>query len=206
MIYTSYDYLNKYQSALGYIIGRAVTNKYATPHIEKMIAYSIAFSDFEKSNVTTLAFTSKEKIYESIFGTNDKEVEVSDNGLFGWIGYAYINMFFKHKVTFELLFMVFPIREMIEKYSFLHEMNISQVVNIFKLRVKYTYLDLIMDKKNVSSAALSKGTGISESSINALRYGIRDINKTQFEFVKLMANYLNVKIESLGNLIVKTSK
>jgi DNA-binding Xre family transcriptional regulator len=54
-----------------------------------------------------------------------------------------------------------------------------------------------MNYKGVSSQKLSSSSGVSLSTINALRYGARDINKLEAGLLLKLANSLRVKVESL---------
>ena len=198
MIYLGTDYFNKYQDTIGYIIGRAIEEKLSYSFIEESISYSKAFSQFEKSNVTEIAFSSMQKLYYDIFPLyTSKEFDYNPYDIYAWIGYAYVNLFFKLQITFEALFIVFPISEAIYKYNVYHEMDISQLIKYVKEKIKYSSLDLIMNYKNISSNDLSTITGISFSTIQALRYNKRNIDKLECKKLLILSNALNVKMESL---------
>jgi DNA-binding Xre family transcriptional regulator len=153
-------------------------------------------NEFEKSNVTLIAFSSYEKNYSLIFDDyNDFEYR-RDNTL-NWISYAYIYLFINQQVTFETLFILFPIKEMIKLFPLYHEMSITKLDEVFYEKTKYSLLDGIMNKKEMSSYKLAELTGISVSTIKALRYNKRDLNKLQYSYVREIAKYLNIKIESL---------
>lgn len=196
MIYQFYDYINKYVETLTYIFSRAIHNKYSYEYIQKRICESEMINEFEKSNVTLIAFSSYEKNYSLIFDDyNDFEYR-RDNTL-NWISYAYIYLFINQQVTFETLFILFPIKEMIKLFPLYHEMSITKLDEVFYEKTKYSLLDGIMNKKEMSSYKLAELTGISVSTIKALRYNKRDLNKLQYAYVREIAKYLNIKIESL---------
>lgn len=196
MIYQFYDYINKYVETLTYIFSRAIHNKYSYEYIQKRICESKMINEFEKSNVILIAFSSYEKNYSLIFDDyNDFEYR-RDNTL-NWISYAYIYLFINQQVTFETLFILFPIKEMIKLFPLYHEMSITKLDEVFYEKTKYSLLDGIMNKKEMSSYKLAELTGISVSTIKALRYNKRDLNKLQYSYVREIAKYLNVKIESL---------
>lgn len=198
MIYLGTDYFNKYQDTIGYIIGRAIEEKLSYSFIEESISYSKAFSQFEKSNVTEIAFSSMQKLYYDIFPLYaSKEFDYNPYDIYAWIGYAYVHLFFELQLTFEALFIVFPISEAIHKYNVYHEMDISQLINYVKEKIKYSSFDLIMNYKNISSNDLSTITGISFSTIQALRYNKRNIDKLECKKLLILSNALNVKMESL---------
>jgi len=101
------------------------------------------------------------------------------------------------QITFESLFIVLPIEKIIEMYPLYHEMNYSQTLDYVKSLVEYTYLDLIMKDRQMSVKELSKQTSIPSSTISALRYGNRDINKLEAQSLLKLSHALNVKVESL---------
>ena len=198
MIYLSDDYVTTFQDALGYIIGRTISNEYSPRFVERTIAYSSAFSLLERSDITELAFSPKEYIFERMFEINiSNEYEYSPYDVYGWLGYTYIRLFFDLKTTFESLFFVLPIDEAINMYPLYHEMDYLQTLEYLKGKVKYSLLDVIMTYRKISSQKLSRLSGVSYSTITALRYGKRDINKLEGSSLLKLSNTLRVKMESL---------
>lgn len=198
MIYLSDDYVTTFQDALGYIIGRTISNGYSPRFVERTIAYSSAFSLLERSDITELAFSPKEYIFERMFEINiSNEYEYSPYDVYGWLGYTYIRLFFDLKTTFESLFFVLPIDEAINMYPLYHEMDYLQTLEYLKGKVKYSLLDVIMTCRKISSQKLSRLSGVSYSTITALRYGKRDINKLEGSSLLKLSNTLRVKMESL---------
>lgn len=204
MIYLGYDYVEKYQLVVSYLIKNAIEAKYAIPYIEKRIAYSDVFSEFEKSDVTKIAFSSCETTYSSIFDKNPFS-SVSEYDVYGWIGYAYIQLFLKLKITFESLFMLIGIEEMIRKYKIYHEMDIRQLEDVIKQRLNYSLLDAFMKSKKISTKELSTRTKIPYSTVSSLRYGKRNIDKVEFRAVIRISKALNIKAESLSYLELETN-
>ena len=198
MIYRADDYVVKYQDTLGYIIGRGISGGCSPRFVEKTIAYSSTFSSFEKSDITEIAFSSKELIFSKMFDLSlADDYDYSPYGVYAWLGSIYIRLFFDLKITFESLFIVLPIDKAINLYPLYHEMDYLQVLNFIKSNIKYSLLDEIMNYKGVSSQKLSVSSGVSFSTITALRYGSRDINKLEAGLLLKLANSLRVKVESL---------
>ena len=73
MIYLADDYISRYCEVLSYLIGKSAEKKYSLNFIERTIAYSTMISELERSNVTTIAFSSYENIYQDIFKDTKKE-------------------------------------------------------------------------------------------------------------------------------------
>ena len=197
MIYLSDDYINKYCDVLSYLIGRSVEEGYSFDHIEKSLAYSSIANELERSNVTTIAFSSMEKIYSHIFPGKDNKYDLDIYGLFGWVGYTYMHLFLSMEITFESLFYLIPIHDMLNQYHLYHEMDYKQILDYANEQIRYSILNVVMKRKKVSNNELSLSTGLSIATINALRYGKRDISKLAGDKLLLLSRALNVKIESL---------
>lgn len=204
MIYLAHDYIERYQYVLAYIIRNAIRTKYITPYIEKQIAYSDTFSEFENSDVTKIAFSSCDTIYSSLFDVNPS-LSSNEYDIYDWVAHAYITLFLKERATFEALFRILSIEEMLEKYKLYHEMDIRQLEDIFIERTRHSLLDVIMKSKKLSTKELSEKTKIPFSTLSALRYGKRDINKVEFRTVIRIAKALNIKAESLSYLELETN-
>ncbi len=199
MIFLADDYIQKYQNALSYILGRSITHGFSFSFIERSIAYSITFSEFEKSNVTRIVFSSNEEIYSEIFNNVDISYKENPYDIYGWLGYIYIYLFLEFKVTFEMLFIALPLETAIKMYPIYHEMDISHLRDYLLKTLHPSSLSLIMKKHNLTMKQLSETTGIPFATIRSLKLGYRDINKLEVYKTLLIAHALNVKIESLLN-------
>ena len=199
MIYLFDDYVEKYQNTFSYIIGRAIEEKYSFEYIERAIAYSTMCFEMEHSNITTIAFSSSEKIYLNIFPLIDNDIDIDIYGPYGWLGYTYIRLFIDLKITFEMLFYLFPIEDALYSYHLYHEMDYSKTLAYVKSKVVYSHLDIIMKNKKMSNNALSSLSDVSASTINFLRYNKRKFDKLEVGIAAKIANALQVKIESLLN-------
>ena len=198
MIYTSDDYLTKYIDTFGYIFARSAYENYAFGYVEKVLSYSQIVNELEQSNVTTIAFTSVEKIYADLFPRHANDGFVyNPYDEYGWIGHIYVHIFLKFQITFESIFMLLPIKEALNLYHLYHEMDITQVYDVFEEKMKPSIFAKYMKLRNISSNELSLLTGVSQATISSLRYGTRDINK--FEALKLLkiSSVLNIKMTSL---------
>ena len=197
MIYLADDYVTKYGDTLTYLLGKAYDKSYSFDYIQKTISYSQMINEFEKSNVTIIAFTPMERIYDDIFPKHESNYEFNPYNIFGWCGYVYAHLFLKMEITFEALFYLIPLEEMLRLYHLYHEMSITQIEDYASETLKYSILDIVMKAKKISNKKLSEKTGVSVSTINALRYGKRNIAKLEADKLLLIANCLNVKMETL---------
>ncbi|MCR5506130.1 MAG: helix-turn-helix transcriptional regulator [Bacilli bacterium] len=197
MIYLSDDYINKYCDVLSYLIGRSIEEGYSFDHIEKSIAHSSLVNELERSNITTIAFSSMEKIYSDIFPGKDNKYDLDIYGIFGWVGYTYMHLLLTMEITFEALFYLIPIHDMLNQYHLYHEMDYKQILDYANEQIKCSILNVVMKRKKVSSNELSHSTGLSFATINSLRYGKRDITKLAGDKLLLLSRALNVKMETL---------
>ena len=198
MIYVSDDYLEKYIEVFGYIFSRSFSEGYRSEYIEATLAKSQMINELENSNITTIAFSSCEKIYADLFPQyENNNQDYSPYSIYGWMGYIYVNIFLKFQVTFETIFIVLPLEKALSLYNLYHEMDITSVYQLFKESVKYSYLDNIMNSRNVSSKNLAELSNVPFSTINSLRYGKRDINKLEGIKAYLLSSSLNIKMSSL---------
>lgn len=200
MIYLSEDYIDKYINVLCYLLERAVYEEYSFDYIVHRIAYSTMINELERSNVTLIAFSSSESLYSDIFPEKDNKGFVSNiYGVYGWIADSYIHLFLKLNITFELLFIIFPLEYMVSIYPLYHEMSFSHLLELLKERTPFSYLDIVMRNRKVSTQDLADATSISFSTLNAIRYNKRDINKLEAYMLLKISKVLSVKLESLLN-------
>ena len=197
MIYLSDDYITKYNDTLSYLISRSYSEGYSFDYIQKTIAYSKVISELEKSNITLIAFSSFEKTYSETFPLHDNDFSFDVYNAFGWSGYVYMHLFLKMKITFEALFYLIPIKDMLDLYHLYHEMSISQLDEYVSNQMKYTMLDIVMKRNDISTKDLAGITGLSISTISALRYNKRDIAKLEASKLLKISTALNVKMETL---------
>lgn len=202
MIYTSYDYLNKYSDTLGEIIALAMLDKFSFEHIQSVITNSKMINDFEYSDITEIAFSSSSLLYERLF-PNGKS-HASDIPLFDpayWIGETYIRIFLKYKLTFETIFTYLPLEEMLKQYNLYHEIDSSQFDEYFESLLKENVLSKYLKIKKMTATELSNKTKISVSTIRSLKEGKRDLNKLQSALLEKIAVALKIKTRSLLNPI-----
>lgn len=197
MIYLSDDYVSKYMDVMSYLIGRSYHDGYSFDYIEKTISYSLLINELEKSNITLIAFTSVEKLYSDIFSNSVNDYVFDVYNIFGWVGYSYINLFLSLNITFEVLFSIISIKEMLNLYNLYHEMDFVHLLNHAKEQMRHSLIDVFMKRKKISNKSLSEKTQIPVSTINALRYGNRDISKLEADKLLKLSQILKVKMESL---------
>lgn len=205
MIYLADDYIEKYQNVLEHLFAKAIGLNFSFSFIERKIAYSDVFSELEKSNVTLIAFNDNERIYDSIFGNSDNDLLMEDDSIYSWLGFVYIHLFLKFKVTFEMLFIALPIEKALKLYKLYHEMDITQMYVLFENAATPTSLSCIMDNKKVSVRQLAEKANVPFTTVRSLKYGYRSIDKLEANKLVALAYALNVKTETLLTSIPLTT-
>ena len=197
MIFTADDYIEKYQNVLFHLLSKSIGLKHSFSYIEKKISNSVVFSEFERSNITLIAFNDSERIYDDVFGSSDEDLLMEDDTIFSWLSYVYIHLFLKYKTTFEMLFFALPIERAMQMFHLYHEMDISHVDDAFINSMKPTHLACIMKSKKISTKELSEKTNIPYATMRALKLGNRSIDKLEASKLVAIAYCLDVKIETL---------
>lgn len=197
MIYIADDYIEKYQSVLEHLLSKAIGLHFSYSFVERKIAYSDVFSEFERSNITLIAFNDNDRIYDAIFGNSENDLIRESDSIYSWLGFIYIHLFLKFKVTFEMLFMAIPIEKALSMYRIYHEMDITQVEKVFIEAIRPTSLARIMECKKIKTKDLSIRANIPLTTIRSLKYGYRSIDKLEANKLIELAFSLNVKVETL---------
>ena len=113
----------------------------------------------------------------------------------GWVlGYAHVCF----KKSFETLIKVFPCRELINYYFPYHEMDINQIIDVFKDRLmKYSPLKEARERIGLSQSDLSLMSDVPIRTIRAYEQNKLDIKKAQVDTVLTLAKVLRVSVDYL---------
>ncbi len=102
--------------------------------------------------------------------------------------------------------MYISITKMYEYFPIYHEMDFSKIIDVFKVEyASESILSKILKKKDLSLKELSTNLDVSYDTLFSLKQRRRDIKKMNVAFVSSLANRLNVRIETLTELIVASS-
>lgn len=113
----------------------------------------------------------------------------------GWVlGYAQTNL----KKTYKTLIKVFTCSELINYYFPYHEMDITQIIDVFKDRLAdYSALKEIREKIGLSQDDLSLIADVPVRTIRAYEQNKLDIRKAQVDTIMSLARALNCSIDYL---------
>ena len=123
--------------------------------------------------------------------------EISSNvgldSLSMWIGEAYLRLFVETKKSFEYIMLYFPLEMAIEKYKIFHEMDFTQLFELFEtLRNEKTVLSKIIKKRSMTVEKLSELTGINVNTIKRYCKKEENLATASFDNVCDIANILDV--------------
>ena len=199
MIYETDDLKEQYVSTLACILSYGYSKQCLPSYLERLIAYSRPFTEFENGNSKTLAFSSPQAIIRELYlRSDDARISNDINGVFGWMASVYMRLAIQlHPITFECIFMGLPLDELMQKYPVYHEMDYFHIEKVFMERIHYSKLDCVMKRLGFSTKKLSKDSGLSENAIRSFRYGYRDIKKAEAMTLMAIASALNVKPSTL---------
>jgi len=89
------------------------------------------------------------------------------NSLFYWVSEVYIRLFIKYKKSFSYLFLLLPLRKLIEMFELYHQMDFSETYSVFEnLMKEKRILPLLINKNNLTMKKLSELTKINYNTID----------------------------------------
>lgn len=161
---------------------------------EKMI--SSEFLDiFEQNNLREFMDTPNERIVQQLFPKlfvfyNEKK----DVGPFYWSGIQYMNIFLNYRIPLKTLFVICPLKMMVEKYDVYHEMNeIKLCENIILERFeKVSLLKYFRLKRKLSVAKLSVLSHIPNSTIRYYESDNKRFLNAPTSSLQVLSNILGI--------------
>lgn len=122
---------------------------------------------------------------EKILGTKCLEYDWRISDLAYWIAEAYLRIFYRHRRSFEYIFLVLPIKEMILKFDLYHLEDFDSIVNLFSLiEGKSTLLNRLLKQEDLTIHELSELSGISKNTL--MKYAKSDSYLYEGSFDKVM--------------------
>ncbi|MCQ3035329.1 MAG: hypothetical protein MJ248_03840 [Bacilli bacterium] len=169
--------------------------------IEARIINNKYIGYLENGDSSFLIYTKQETIIESIFERNiDPEVILKTNPLSLWLGDIYTKLFFTFNKSFSFLFLYLPIKKAIELFSVYHEMDNSQLIDLFEKMVKAkTVISLLLEREQLTIGELSSLTGVNYNTIVSYTRDNEFIYNAKLDSIYKISQVLDVNI----NLFVR---
>ena len=198
-------YLEEYINIFERVLSVGYINNYSTPSIERLISYSSYFQGIEKDKSGFAPISEDNAIIKEFFPDFKKgllDVKVYNQCL--WAAESYLRIQGETGLTFECIFQYISINKMYEYFPLYHEMDFSHIINEFKrLYEDKSVLSILIDKYHYSLMDISKRTGISYDMLSSLKQRRRDIRKASVEIVTKLSQIFNVRIETIGEIVIK---
>lgn len=193
------NYLYDYVNLLERVFSFGYKTNYSTSAIERAISYSSFFQKIEKNESPII---NDSLLLTALFQENSINLEaipVYNQCL--WAAEAYLRIQNECHLSFEAIFIYIPINKMYDYFPLYHEMDFSHIVKEFlSLYEKKSVFSLLLEKYNFALNNVSNDIGISYETLYSLKQRRRDIKKISVETGKAIADYFNVRLETLAEI------
>lgn len=193
------NYLYDYVNLLERVFSFGYKTNYSTSAIERAISYSSFFQKIEKNESPII---NDSLLLTTLFQENSINLEaipVYNQCL--WAAEAYLRIQDECRLSFEAIFLYIPINKMYDYFPLYHEMDFSHIVKEFlSLYEKKSVFSLLLDKYNFALNNVSNDICISYETLYSLKQRRRDIKKISVETGKAIADYFNVRLETLAEI------
>lgn len=193
------NYLYDYVNLLERVFSFGYKTNYSTSAIERAISYSSFFQKIEKNESPII---NDSLLLTTLFQENSINLEaipVYNQCL--WAAEAYLRIQDECRLSFEAIFLYIPINKMYDYFPLYHEMDFSHIVKEFlSLYEKKSVFSLLLDKYSFALNNVSNDICISYETLYSLKQRRRDIKKISVETGKAIADYFNVRLETLAEI------
>ena len=193
------NYLYDYVNLLERVFSFGYKTNYSTSAIERAISYSSFFQKIEKNESPII---NDSLLLTALFQENSINLEVIPvyNQCL-WAAEAYLRIQNECHLSFEAIFIYITINKMYDYFPLYHEMDFSHIVKEFlSLYEKKSVFSLLLEKYNFALNNVSNDIGISYETLYSLKQRRRDIKKISVETGKAIADYFNVRLETLAEI------
>ena len=196
--YTLFSLKNKLEEVLSKTFSICYIYQIRTETIEKRIAKSKYIHELQSGDYLKFYIDDIQDIFVSIFPELELSNHTNEYKECSWCAYVYAYLFFKYHLTLEAIFIYFPLEELYKCFAPYHEMDISQIEEIFIKRKEDTnIISTKMKELNLTNKIVSEYTGISISNIDSFRNNRRDINKLEAIKYKKLIDILRLDYGTL---------
>ncbi len=195
-------YHSEYSDLLGRVFDVAYKTSFSLEALEKRISNNAFFKSIEGGledfapTITDVELT-KQIFHEISFKIDEIPQYIQTL----WAGEAYIYIQEETGLTFEAIFLIFPIGKMLGCFDLYHEMDFSQIVSFFMVeRSNKNVFSALLDKYKFSLKEIEEKTGIPYETLRSLKTKRRDIKKASVEVVSSLAKIFNVRIDTIAEI------
>lgn len=134
------------------------------------------------------------RIFDDVYGLDQSRCEIlSSTSISLWISEAYIRLFYKYHKSFEYLFLLINLETMYNLYNIYHEMDFSQLFDLFESKQKdFKLLNALLAKRGLNIKKLSLLTSISEHTLYNYSKDNDNLYNACFDNIYTIAQTLDV--------------
>ena len=147
-----YQYEQRFIDYLGRIISLAVYKKVNLEVITNRLENSEFLKEIENNNYSMIMNYTAEELFSMIYEIKDNDVNsyLNYDDAY-WCGYVYANIYYEFNDTFPFIFLMMPLKDLLDKYNVYHEMDISAIYEVFVERSsEKTLLAKVLEKKKMN--------------------------------------------------------
>lgn len=194
------QFLYEYASVFERVLSVGYERHYATPALERLIAYSLYFQRIETDDRDFAPIVNDAFLIRAFFP--DFDIDLSNLPSYNqclWAAEAYLRIQGETRLTFECIFLYIPINKMYDYFPLYHEMDFSRIVDEFKrLFAEKSVLGTLVEKYHYSLTDIAKRLGVSYGLLSSLKQRKRDIKKTSVEIAVKLSHVFRVRVETLA--------
>lgn len=193
------NYLYDYVSSLERVLSSGYAYKCSTKALEKFISYSYYFQRVERDRKFFSPTIDDTSLVNSLFTDIHVDLKtVPEYSQCLWAAESYLRIQFETRLTFEAIFLYFPLEKMYECFNLYHEMDFTQIIDLFKSFYKNkSILSILLKKYGKSLKEIANTTNIPYATLYSLKQRKRDIKKTSVENALALADFFQVRLETL---------
>ena len=195
------NYLYEYIDLLERVLSTAYKYSYSTGALEKNICESSFFQALESSDNQNPIIDDVALIKQTF---PEIEIDLNSVPVYNqclWAAESYLRIQNETKFTFELIFLYLPIKEMYGYFDIYHEMDFSQIVDVFKSRYEEkSVFAVLLNKYKFSLKDINIVTGVPYETLASLKQRKRDIKKVNVDTVIKIARFFHVRVETISEI------
>lgn len=186
-----------FQSIISNTIHFGIESGFPIKTIQKKITCYSEIIDLE-NGVSDMVFSlkSEKQIVNEILAYDvnyDKKYNLYDKEI--WCGDTIVDLVMKYNISFETLFLYYPLSEMMEDFYFFHQMSNYRLFEKFEEKLKTkTILSLLLKDKGITMKECALITGISMNTIMSYCKSNEKLFKANFNHIRTLSIFFKVGI------------
>lgn len=163
--------------------------------MEEKLCWSAPFRELERGRPELLLKGECEDLFKEVFDTPDIPNHYTSNSIDAWIGEAYASIFLSRHVSFSRILLLLPLREMKDLFYPYHEMDSSQILNLYSEREKsVSILEALKKRNHLTYQKIAEETGIPLPSLFRYRNN-ESLDKISLSVAKKLSLALSCPME-----------